>query len=155
MPGAMFWSRASRRTDTLGGMRSHRFAAALLTGAVLALTLTSCGDDAGDGAAGSATTIVSASEAKAAIADGAEVIDVRTPEEFAAGHLADAVNIDVSSPDFATQVSALPTDATYVVYCRSGNRSTAAIQAMTDLGFTDLVNGGAFDSLAAEGIPVA
>ncbi len=64
------------------------------------------------------------------------IIDVRTPEEYAEGHLPGAVNIDVQSPDFAQQVQALDPDAPYAVYCRSGNRSAAALQLMNQLGFT-------------------
>lgn len=70
------------------------------------------------------------------------VIDVRTPTEFAAGHLEGAVNIDVQSPDFEAQVSALDPSGTYYVYCRSGNRSAQAIDRMEAAGFTALVNGG-------------
>lgn len=68
---------------------------------------------------------------------GTTVIDVRTPAEFAAGHLKSAVNIDVSAPDFATRIAALDTSAPYAVYCHSGNRSAAAIEAMKGLGFTN------------------
>lgn len=71
------------------------------------------------------------------------VIDVRTPEEFASGHLEGAVNIDVQSASFDAAVSELPTDGEYVVYCRSGNRSAAAIDRMEDLGFTAMTNAGA------------
>ncbi len=74
----------------------------------------------------------------------AAVIDVRTAEEFAAGHLDGALNFDVQSSNFVEQVSTLDPAANYVVYCRSGNRSTAAIESMQALGFTGtLTNGGA------------
>jgi phage shock protein E len=67
---------------------------------------------------------------------GTTVVDVRTPQEYAEGHLPGAVNIDVSSPDFVQQVQALDPGASYAVYCRSGNRSAAALQTMNQLGFT-------------------
>ena len=67
---------------------------------------------------------------------GTTIIDVRTPQEFAEGHLPGAVNIDVSSPDFTAQVSGLDPSAPYAVYCRSGNRSAAALAEMGSLGFT-------------------
>jgi phage shock protein E len=67
---------------------------------------------------------------------GTTVVDVRTPAEFAEGHLPGAVNIDVSSPDFASTVAQLDPTAAYAVYCRSGNRSAAAVAQMADLGFT-------------------
>ena len=63
---------------------------------------------------------------------------MRTPEEFAAGHVEGALNINVESPTFADEIEALPKDQTYVVYCRSGNRSAAAAEQMADAGFTDL-----------------
>ncbi|QIM22912.1 rhodanese-like domain-containing protein [Phycicoccus sp. HDW14] len=67
---------------------------------------------------------------------GTTIVDVRTPQEFAQGHLAGAVNIDVSSPDFAARLSALDPGAPYAVYCHSGNRSGAAVASMAQLGFT-------------------
>lgn len=72
------------------------------------------------------------------------VIDVRTPAEFASGHLEGAVNIDVQSPDFAQQIMALDKDGDYFIYCRSGNRSGQAIAQMTQMGFdpNNLINGG-------------
>ncbi len=83
------------------------------------------------------------------------VIDVRTPDEFAAGHLDGAINIDVQSADFDTMVAQLPADGDYVVYCRSGNRSAAAIDRMENLGFTSLTNaGGVNDASSATGIPI-
>lgn len=83
------------------------------------------------------------------------VIDVRTPAEFAEGHLEGAVNIDVESPLFAEQVGQLDPSGTYVVYCRSGNRSTVAIDQMKAMGFTDLLNGGGYaDASARTGLPI-
>lgn len=68
---------------------------------------------------------------------GTTMVDVRTPQEYAAGHLPGAVNIDVSSPDFAAQISTLDPSAPYAVYCRSGNRSGTAVAAMAGQGFTN------------------
>ena len=76
------------------------------------------------------------------VSQGTVVIDVRTPAEFADGHLKGAVNIDVESTTFAATVSKLPTAGTYVVYCKSGNRAGQAITQMKSLGFTDMVNAG-------------
>ncbi len=66
---------------------------------------------------------------------GTTVVDVRTPAEFAEGHLPGAVNVDVSSPSFATTIAALDPAAPYAVYCKSGNRSAVALQAMQGAGF--------------------
>jgi len=72
------------------------------------------------------------------------IIDVRTPAEFASGHLDGAVNIDVQSPDFAAQIMELDPNGEYFVYCRSGNRSGQAIAQMNQMGFNgeNLTNGG-------------
>jgi phage shock protein E len=83
------------------------------------------------------------------------IIDVRTPEEYADGHLEGAVNIDVQAADFAERVAELPTDAEYTVYCRTGSRAGAAVAQMTALGFTDVTNAGSLaDASASTGLPV-
>ena len=74
------------------------------------------------------------------------VIDVRTPEEFATGHLDGAININWQDPTFADQVSALDKDGVYIIYCRSGNRAGQAIDAMTSMGFSNLTNAGGVDN---------
>jgi len=68
------------------------------------------------------------------------ILDVRTPQEFADGHLAGAQNIDFLAPDFAARVNALDRGKTYLVYCHSGNRSTRAVQAMLLQHFQSLYN---------------
>lgn len=71
------------------------------------------------------------------------VIDVRTAAEFASGHLDGAVNIDVQSPEFASEISSLDPAGNYVVYCRSGNRAGQAIGLMQNAGFAGtLTNAG-------------
>lgn len=82
------------------------------------------------------------------------VIDVRTPAEFAAGHVAGALNIDVTAPDFADRVRTLDPASGYLVYCQSGNRSAAAAEAMVELGFDDVIDAAAFADLASAGAPV-
>jgi phage shock protein E len=76
---------------------------------------------------------------------------VRSPEEFAEGHLANAINIDFQSGNFESEISRLNKGTTYAVYCRSGNRSGQAVKVMADLGFTDLydMDGGVIDWAAA------
>ena len=82
--------------------------------------------------------LVPPAEFQQVIDGGAEVIDVRTPEEFAAGHIEGAVNIDIAGPDFATRLSQLDPTKTYAVYCRSDNRSGVATTQMADSGFTSV-----------------
>ena len=69
---------------------------------------------------------------------GVEIIDVRTPEEFAEGHLPGADLIDISAADFDSRIEALDRSATYFVYCRSDNRSGQATALMADLGFESI-----------------
>ena len=73
----------------------------------------------------------------AAIADTTvQLVDVRTPAEFAAGHIPEAVNIDVRGEKFDEEVrSTLDPSRPVAVYCRSGARSKAAARALTEKGF--------------------
>jgi rhodanese-related sulfurtransferase len=83
------------------------------------------------------------------------VIDVRTPEEFATGHLDGAVNIDWQGATFFDEIAQFESAGTYVIYCRSGNRAGQAIDAMTGMGFANLTNaGGVSDAAAVTGLPV-
>jgi phage shock protein E len=66
------------------------------------------------------------------------VIDVRTPAEYAGGHLPKAQNIDFKGSDFAARIAALDKNATYAVYCHSGMRSAAAMKQMAAADFTHL-----------------
>lgn len=87
--------------------------------------------------------------------EGTVVIDVRTPEEFAGGHLDGAINIDAYATDFADTLAGLPTDGSYFVYCRSGNRSGRAVSQMERMGFTAVIDGGAMSTASStSGIPV-
>lgn len=63
------------------------------------------------------------------------VLDVRTDEEFAAGHIAGAVQIDYLGDEFAKKLAKLDRDQAYLVHCRSGGRSKGALDAMKKLGF--------------------
>jgi len=84
---------------------------------------------------------------------GVIILDVRTPEEFNAGHIANAININVADSNFSSEVSKLDKNATIAVYCRSANRSAVATNEMADLGFTDMydMQGGIIDWEAAGG----
>ena len=78
------------------------------------------------------------------------IIDVRTPQEFATGHLDGAINIDIQGIGFASAVDALDKSADYFVYCHSGNRAGQAITYMANAGFTGtLTNGGGVDAASA------
>lgn len=68
------------------------------------------------------------------------ILDVRTKEEYDSGHVEKAINIDYNSADFSKKISALDKNKTYLVYCRSGNRSSKAVSEMKGLGFTSIYN---------------
>ena len=83
------------------------------------------------------------------------ILDVRTPAEVAEGRIAGACPLDFRSSDFADKIKELPRDKTYLVYCRSGNRSAKAVKLMQDAGFTDLINlGGGIIDWEKAGLPV-
>lgn len=86
---------------------------------------------------------------------GTTVIDVRTPAEYAQGHVDGAVNIDVEGATFQADIAQLDKGGTYAVYCHSGRRSALATDAMGQAGFTNVynLNGGIAD-LQAAGAPM-
>lgn len=63
------------------------------------------------------------------------VIDVRTKDEFAEGHIAGAKNIDFKQPDFEKQLSGLDKSKSYLVHCQAGGRSRASLKVFEKLGF--------------------
>lgn len=69
-----------------------------------------------------------------------QLIDVRTPEEFASGHLQNAVNINFYSSDFKEQLEKLDKTKPVMVYCKSGGRSGKAAIILKELGFTIVYN---------------
>ena len=113
----------------------------------IAIAVAGCG-----GSAGPAITKVGATEAVEML-DSRVVIDVRTPAEYAAGHIVGAQNIDVEAADFGSKIALLDKDAPYLVYCHSGRRSGNAATQMASAGFTDIVDGGAMADLVAAGAP--
>ena len=66
---------------------------------------------------------------------GAVLLDVRTAAEFKSGTLPKAINIDMMSPSFKSNVAKLDKSKTYFVFCRSGNRSGQACKTMYQMGF--------------------
>ncbi|MDO8368221.1 MAG: rhodanese-like domain-containing protein [Saprospiraceae bacterium] len=68
-------------------------------------------------------------------AEKAVLLDVRTAGEFSGGTIPGSKNIDFLSPTFSTNVKKLDKDATYFLFCRSGNRSGQACKIMHSMGF--------------------
>jgi rhodanese-related sulfurtransferase len=68
------------------------------------------------------------------------VLDVRTPEEYRENHIDKSINIDFYATDFQQKINKLDKKKTYLVYCRSGNRSGKAVDMMTKAGFSKVHN---------------
>ncbi|MHB0927677.1 MAG: rhodanese-like domain-containing protein [Candidatus Nanopelagicales bacterium] len=113
---------------------SLRRAALAMVGLLAALTLAACGGGS------QVNTVGVADFAKQARAAGVTVVDVRTPAEYAAGHIAGAINIDLEGSTFTSDIAKLDKTKTYAVYCHSGRRSAVATSAMADAGFGNIYN---------------
>jgi len=68
------------------------------------------------------------------------LVDVRTPEEYAAGHIDEALNINWFDTDFAKQMQAIEKDETVYVYCKKGGRSAKAAHLLDSLGYKNVVD---------------
>lgn len=75
---------------------------------------------------------------------GAALVDVRTSEEYAQGHLANAVLIDYYASDFKTKADKLDKTKPVFLYCKAGSRSNAAANILIEMGFKEVydLNGG-------------
>ena len=134
-------------------MTRHR-----LTGRLAALSLTAvlglaaCG---GDTVVFELTDASGSQELLAEPPAGLVVLDIRTPQEYADGHIAGSSNLDFYEPDFAASLDTLDKELPYFVYCRSGNRSSDAIDTMRDLGFTQVYElDGGIVKWAEAGLPI-
>ena len=86
----------------------------------------------------------------------AVLLDVRTPEEFTAGHLSNALNIDYKNENFENQLKTLDTTKTYFIYCKGGVRSEKAADVMKEMGFKQVYNlDGGIDAWQEKGLPVS
>lgn len=133
-------------------MTLRRILAVVSMGLLIASPLAGCSSDTDDNTQ-SADTTTSQTEDSAvawgehvdedafaqAIDDGAKVIDVRTPAEYAEGHLPGAENIDVQDPQFLDKIANLDAGESYAIYCRSGNRSRTALDMMQSNGIQKIV----------------
>ena len=110
--------------------------------------LTGCGSSSS-----AVTNVDPAAFLTTASQSGTVVVDVRTPAEYAAGHIDGAINIDVEASTFDAEIAKLDKNATYAVYCHSGRRSGLATEAMGKAGFAHVynLNGGIADLASAGG----
>lgn len=63
------------------------------------------------------------------------ILDLRTPKEFASGHIAGAVMLDYYSPGFQKGLRQLDRSKRYLIYCRTGNRSGRTLRLIDQMGF--------------------
>ncbi len=119
-------------------------AAALSFGiAALALGLVACSPASAPGGSPN-----HGSEPEIVVGPDTILVDVRTPEEYAAGRLDGARLLDLNGGELAAAVPSLDPDAEYLVYCRSGNRSGQAVALMQQAGIPNVVNLGSLEQAA-------
>lgn len=81
------------------------------------------------------------------------VVDVRTPEEYAAGHLDGATLSDFRGGEFAQDIQNWDKGKVYYLYCASGNRSGKAAELMKEAGFKHIYDLGGYQTLKEAGLP--
>jgi rhodanese-related sulfurtransferase len=82
------------------------------------------------------------------------ILDVRTPQEYAGGHLSGAINLDFYSKSFRNELNQLDKNKTYLIYCRTGRRSRVTLNMMRELGFSGVYDiSGGIKAWLAEGLP--
>ncbi len=74
------------------------------------------------------------------------LVDVRTPEEFNAGHLENARNMNLFMKDFVSVANSLPKEKTLYVYCKKGGRSARAAEVLDSLGYNVVNLLGGYDA---------
>ena len=118
----------------------------LLFSAAVVLSLAGCSQ------AQTTPTLAPAATAQLIQQPNVVVLDVRTPTEYADGHLQNARNLNFKDDNFPNQIARLDTTQTYVLYCASGNRSGKAMALMQQQGFRKVVNAGGFKTLKESGL---
>ena len=82
------------------------------------------------------------------------VLDVRTAEEFSAGHIKGAINIDIKQADALARIDKLDHKAKYIVHCRTHHRSQAAVDHMAQSGFKNVFQmSDGFSGWSQNGLP--
>ncbi|WP_347373120.1 rhodanese-like domain-containing protein [Aequorivita sp. Q41] len=75
---------------------------------------------------------------EAIISKKVQLVDVRTPSEFEAGHFENAININIAETYFITEVEKLNLETPIFIYCQSGKRSAKAALILKDVGFKEI-----------------
>lgn len=146
-----------------GGWPKIAILAVLVTAAVVVIArgTDDCGDNCSVAAVAPAPAVydVSPAEASALVEakrgmPGFTILDIRTPAEFAEEHIEGASNFDYYSESFRQQVAGLDRNGTYLVYCRTGRRSSLAMPVFADLGFARVYHlAGGIAAWKSQGLP--
>ena len=107
---------------------------------VLSLTGVTIACQQGNKSSGEISTVSTAEFKSLVDQQSGVILDVRTPEEFAEGHIPGAINLDVNGSNFKDEIGKLDKAKSYEVYCRSGKRSLKASEMMQSEGFTKVTN---------------
>jgi len=119
----------------------------IMTAFALGLTVSVLATACSTGGATQTIELVSPAKAAEIIDDSPEglvILDIRTLEEFNEARLPDAIMVDYYAADFADQLDRLDKDVPYVLYCRTGNRTSDTAKTMKKLGFVEVyeIDGG-------------
>ena len=99
--------------------------------------------------------VIQPAEYKSRFVDGKQahtLVDVRTPGEFAGGYIPGAVNIALQ--ELNQRLNKIPKEKPVVVYCRSGNRSASAAQALLQAGYSEVYDLGGIIEWSRQGMPI-
>lgn len=107
---------------------------------VLAFIIAACQQPAGTTSAVNQTIPIEQFEKLISEKSNEQLLDVRTPEEFNAGHLSGAVNLNIYDKGFKENLAKLDKSRPVMVYCKSGGRSGEAASIMKEMGFTEVYN---------------
>lgn len=127
-----------------------------LVSAVLMLITMACSSTTKASLPGEQLQTVTPSEFKSGIEKGnVQILDVRSAEEYAEGHIANSINIDVQEPDFqAVATETLKKNKKVYVYCRSGRRSLFAGEMLAKDGYNVVDLEGGILGWEKAGLPV-
>ncbi len=133
-----------------------------LNRAIIYLTILCCGaavraaDTSAPASADSIVTHVDSKQANKLIAEKKVVVlDIRTPEEFKAGRIGGATNINFRATDFEQRIDGLDKSKSYIVHCASGGRSTQSLATFEKLSFRSIYHlDGGFKAWEKAGLPV-
>jgi rhodanese-related sulfurtransferase len=107
------------------------------------------------GGAAAGHTLVSPADYKTRYMEDATphtLVDVRTAEEFREGYIPGAINISLQELD--QKLNRIPKDKPVIVYCRSGNRSSFAVNVLNQAGYTEVYDLGGIIDWARQGLPI-